>query len=91
MGQPDQPKVSKKPAVHLLPESPLRRRPGASAERSRREDQKGFYSCHSFGPPDDFADQHAIHSSRANNFPMRPLDWSSPSEFAVRDGCEARI
>ena len=32
---------------------------------------------------DDFAKQLTVHNRRSNNFPMRPLRWLSPSEFAV--------
>ena len=53
-------------------------------ERSHREDQKRFYSCHSFYSLVDFAKQLAVHNRRSNNFPMRPLNWLSPHEFAVQ-------
>ena len=53
-------------------------------ERSHREDQKRFYSCHCFYSPDDFSKQLAVHNRRSNNFPMRPLAWLSPNEFAVQ-------
>ncbi|OUO14226.1 IS481 family transposase, partial [Flavonifractor sp. An4] len=33
---------------------------------------------------DDFARQLAAHNRRSNNFPMRPLNYSSPSQFAVQ-------
>ena len=52
-------------------------------ERSHREDQKRFYSCHLFYSPDDFAKQLAVHHSRSNNLPMWPLHWLSPFEFSV--------
>lgn len=53
-------------------------------ERSHREDQKRFYSCHSFFSLLDFEKQLAIHNRRSNNFPMRPLHWLSPSGFLVQ-------
>ncbi len=50
-------------------------------ERSHREDQKRFYSTHRFFSLQDFGAQLAVHQSRSNNFPMRPLGWLSPPEF----------
>ena len=58
--------------------------PHGKVERSHREDQKRFYSCHSFYSLDDFAMQLAVHNRRSNNFPMRPLSWLSPNEFIVQ-------
>ena len=63
---------------------PYTPRHNGKVERSHREDQKRFYSCHSFYSLDDFAKQLAAHNRRSNDFPMRPLDWSSPNEFAVQ-------
>ena len=54
------------------------------ADVYKRQDQKRFYSCHSFYSLDDFARQLAVHNRRSNNFPMRPLNYSSPSQFAVQ-------
>lgn len=59
-------------------------RHNGKVERSHREDQKRFYSYHSFYSLDDFAMQLAVHNRRSNDFPMRPLNWSSPNEFAVQ-------
>ena len=59
-------------------------RHNGKVERSHREDQKRFYSCHDFYSLDDFAKQLAVHHSRSNNFPMRPLHWLSPIEFIVQ-------
>lgn len=53
-------------------------------ERSHREDQKRFYSCHTFYSLSDFATQLSTHNRRSNNFPMRPLGWLSPLEFTVQ-------
>ena len=64
----------------IRPYTPLH---NGKVERSHREDQKRFYSCHSFYSLDDFARQPAVHNRCSNNFPMRPLNWSSPHEFAV--------
>ena len=63
---------------------PYTSRHNGKVERSHREDQKRFYSCHNFYSLDDFAKQLAVHNRRSNNFPMRPLHWLSPAEFAVQ-------
>ena len=63
---------------------PYTPRHNGKVERSHREDQKRFYSCHSFYSLDDFAKQLAVHNRRSNNFPMRPLNWLAPTEFAVQ-------
>ena len=63
---------------------PYTPRHNGKVERSHREDQKRFYSCHSFYSPDDFAKLLTVHNRRSNNFPMRPLGWLSPSEFTVQ-------
>ena len=65
---------------------PYTPRHNGKVERSHREDQKRFYSCHSFYSLDDFARQLAVHNRRSNNFPMRPLRLaallpSSPSNM----------
>ena len=65
----------------ILPYTP---RHNGKVERSHREDQKRFYSCHNFYSLVDFAKQLAFHNRRSNNFPMRPLGWLSPSEFTVQ-------
>ena len=59
-------------------------RHNGKVERSHREDQKRFYSCHSFYSLDDFAKQLSAHNRRSNNLPMRPLHWLSPMEFIVQ-------
>ena len=63
---------------------PYTPRHNGKVERSHREDQKRFYSCHSFFSLDDFHKQLAVHNCRSNNFPMRPLYWLSPAEFSVQ-------
>ncbi|WP_240932269.1 integrase core domain-containing protein, partial [Bifidobacterium thermophilum] len=63
---------------------PYTPRHNGKVERSHREDQKHFYSCHSFYSLNDFAKQLAAHIRRSNNFPMRPLGWLSPAEFSVQ-------
>ena len=63
---------------------PYTPRHNGKVERSHREDQKRFYSCRSFYSLEDFAKQLTLHNRRSNNFPMGPLKWLSPSEFAVQ-------
>ena len=63
---------------------PYTPRHNGKVERSHREDQKRFYSCHSFYSLDDFQKQLTVHLRRSNNFPMRPLHWLSPNVFAVQ-------
>lgn len=53
-------------------------RHNGKVERSHQEDQKRFYSLN------DFANRLVVHNRRSNNFPMRPLHWLSPLEFAVQ-------
>ena len=60
---------------------PYTPRHNGKVERSHREDQKRFYSCHSFFSLADFGGQLAAHQSRSNNRPSRPLNWLSPREF----------
>ena len=55
----------------------------SKVERSHREDQKRFYSCHTFYSLDDFA-KLTVHNRHSNNLPIRPLRWLSPIEFAVQ-------
>ena len=63
---------------------PYTPRHNGKVERSHREDQKRFYSCHAFYSLDDFAKQLSVHNRRPNNLPMRPLRRLSPIEFAVQ-------
>ena len=63
---------------------PYTPRHNGKVERSHREDQKRFYSCHSFYSLDDFTRQLAVHNRRSNNLPMRPLNYCTPSQFAVQ-------
>ena len=63
---------------------PYTPRHNGKVERSHRDDQKRFYSCHSFFSLEDFDKQLKIHNRRSNNIPMRPLKWLSPSEFTVQ-------
>ena len=63
---------------------PYTPRHNGKVARSHREDQKRFYSCRSFYSLDDFARQLSAHNRRSNNFPMRPLNYCAPSQFAVQ-------
>jgi len=67
---------------------PYTPRHNGKVERSHREDQKRFYSSHSFFSQSDFAKQLTIHQARTNNYPMRPLRWLSPVEFLVQFVCQ---
>ena len=60
---------------------PYTPRHNGKVERSHREDQKRFYSTHSFYSLDDFGEQLAVHQRNSNSLPMRPLRWNSPKEF----------
>lgn len=59
---------------------PYTPRHNGKVERSHREDQKLFYSSHSFYSLHDFAAQLVRHQNRTNNRPMRPLCWASPRQ-----------
>ena len=60
---------------------PYTPRHNGKVERSHREDQKRFYTTHKFYSLTDLGAQLAVHLSRSNNMPMRPLRWASPREF----------
>lgn len=60
---------------------PYTPRHNGKVERSHREDQKRFYSFHSFYSYQDFSNQLANHLRRSNSIPMRPLGYKSPLEF----------
>lgn len=63
---------------------PYTPRHNGKVERSHREDQKRFYSCHSFFSLEDFDKQLKLYNRRSNDLPMRPLKWLSPLEFTVQ-------
>lgn len=60
---------------------PYTPRHNGKVERSHREDQRRFYDSHRFFSLSDFASQLAVHNSRSNIRPMRPLAWLSPRDF----------
>ena len=63
---------------------PYTSRHNGKVERSHREDHKRFYSCHKFYSLNGFNKQFTVHNRRSNNFPMRPLNYCTPSLFAVQ-------
>lgn len=60
---------------------PYTPRHNGKEERSHRKDNEYFYATHKFFSFDDFKKQLAVHSRKYNNFPMRPLNWMSPSDY----------
>jgi len=60
---------------------PYTPRHNGKVERRHREDNKRFYSSHSFYSFADFSKQLATHLKRSNNIPMRPLAWRNPLEI----------
>ena len=61
--------------------NPYTPRHNGKVERSHRKDNEYFYATHKFYSFDDFKKQLAVHSRKYNNFPMRPLNWKSPSDY----------
>lgn len=59
---------------------PYTPRHNGKVERSHREDQKLFYDTHRFFSLADFGAQLAVHQTRTNNRPMRPLNWRTPKQ-----------
>jgi len=57
---------------------PYTPRHNGKVERSHREDNKRFYSSHSFYSFIDFKEQLAKYLRYTNTIPMRPLGWLSP-------------
>lgn len=60
---------------------PYTPRHNGKVERSHREDQKRFYSKHTFFSFPDFKLQLEVYRYRSNKIPMRPLDWRTPIEY----------
>lgn len=60
---------------------PYTPRHNGKVERSHREDQKRFYSHHSFFSFEDFEKQLNAYRIRSNKIPMRPLNYLSPLDF----------
>jgi transposase len=59
---------------------PYTPRHNGKVERSHREDQKRFYSKHTFFSFADFKMQLEVYRYRSNKIPMRPLGWRTPTE-----------
>lgn len=55
-------------------------RHNGKVERSHRKDNEYFYASHKFYSFEDFQRQLARWQRRYNDFPMRPLNWRSPTE-----------
>ena len=60
---------------------PYTPRHNGKVERSHRKDNEYFYATHAFYSFEDFRKQLAVHSRKYNKFPMRPLNWKSPSDY----------
>ena len=60
---------------------PYTPRHNGKVERSHRKDNEYFYATHKFYSFQDFKKQLAVHNRIYNNFPMRPLNWKTPSHF----------
>jgi transposase len=60
---------------------PYTPRHNGKVERSHREDQKRFYSKHTFYSFADFKLQLEVYRYKSNKIPMRPLGWLSPAEY----------
>ena len=57
---------------------PFTPRHNGKVGRSHRKDNEYFYATHTFYSFNDFKNQLAVHLRKYNNFPMRPLNWTSP-------------
>jgi len=57
---------------------PFTPRHNGKVERSHRKDNEYFYSIYRFYSFADFQAQLITHNRKYNNFPMRPLGWTSP-------------
>ena len=62
---------------------PITPRHNGKVERSHRKDNEYFYATHKFYSFNDFAAQLKVHNRNYNNFPMRPLNWSSPKNMLI--------
>lgn len=60
---------------------PFTPRHNGKVERSHREDQKRFYTTHSFYNFQDYEKQLNVYLRRSNNIPMRPLKYNTPLSF----------
>lgn len=60
---------------------PFTPRHNGKVERSHREDQKRFYSSHSFYSFQDYLNQLKVYIYRSNKIPMRPLKYNNPLSY----------
>lgn len=60
---------------------PYTPRHNGKVERSHRKDNEYFYATHAPYSFDDLKNQLAVPSRKYNNFPMRPLNWKSSSDY----------
>lgn len=60
---------------------PYTPRHNGKVERSHRKDNEYFYATHTFYSFEDFEKQLKVHNYKYNKFPMRPLQWKSPSDY----------
>ena len=60
---------------------PFTPRHNGKVERSHRKDNEYFYAVSTFYSLEDFNVQLQRHNRWYNNFPMRPLGWTSPRQF----------
>lgn len=68
---------------------PYTPRHNGKVERSHRKDNEYFYATHKFYSFDDFAKQLKVHNYKYNKFPMRPLNWKTPTDYVkafLKDG-----
>ena len=59
---------------------PYTPRHNGKVERSHRKDNEYFYASHKFFSFADFQNQLAVWNRYYNHFPMRPLNWLSPTQ-----------
>ena len=59
---------------------PYTPRHNGKVERSHRKDNEYFYALHKFYSFRDYQSQLAVWNRKYNDFPMRPLNWSSPKQ-----------
>ena len=60
---------------------PYTPRHNGKVERSHRKDNEYFYASHKFYSFEDFKKQLSVRNREYNNFPIRPLNWKTPTEY----------
>jgi transposase InsO family protein len=66
---------------------PFTPRHNGKVERSHRKDNDEFYASHRFYSFEDFRKLLALRERAYNHFPMRPLNWRSPSHILSAFSC----